>query len=68
MRLAQIRKERGLTQREVAQAIGFRTSAVGNYETGIREPNASTLKKLAAVLKCTVDELLADDDDDQGRA
>ena len=67
MNLVKIRKERGMTQQNVAEAVGVSASAIGNYEQKIREPNIETLKKLATALDVTVDELLKEEDDDKAR-
>ena len=61
MNLVNIRKEKGMKQKDLANEIGKTTQAISNYEVGIREPNLETLKKLAEVLDCTVDELLEDE-------
>ena len=46
-RIRQLRKESGLTQRELAAFVGVSTSAVGFCETGAREvPNGNNLLKL----------------------
>lgn len=57
-RLKQLRSERGLTQAQLARKLGVSASAVGMYEQGRREPDASTLARLADVLRCSTDELL----------
>ena len=64
MKLAEIRKEKKMTQTEVAEKCNLKLPAYNHYETGRREPNLETLKKLATVLECTVDELIGDDDDE----
>ena len=52
-----IRKERNLTQAEVAKALNITVSAYGNYELGQRSPTPDTLIKLANFFGCTTDEL-----------
>ena len=52
------RKNRNMTQRELAAAVGVTASAITQYETGARKPDIVTLKKLASVLHCTTDQLL----------
>ena len=52
------RKCQKMTQRELAEAVGVTPSAITQYETGARKPDIVTLKKLAAVLHCTADQLL----------
>lgn len=57
-KIKQFRVENGLTQAELAKKIGVSPSAVGMYEQNRREPDGDTLRKLAAVLGCSTDELL----------
>lgn len=52
------RKEKGWTQRELAERLGVRSSTITQYETGVRKPDIVTLKKLAKILDCTTDQLL----------
>ncbi len=54
------RHKAGLTQAQLAQKIGVSKACIGMWENGNRSPNISTLKKLAQILDCTVDELIAD--------
>lgn len=65
MNLEKIRTEKGLTQISVAESVGVTSQAICNYEKGIREPSLYTLKRLASVLDCTVDELLADGEENE---
>ena len=58
LNLAALRKRKGLTQAELAVAIGVSTSAVGNWEAGLRRPRYETLLRLASVLGVTIDDLL----------
>ena len=52
------RKKRGLTQSQLAEAIGETRQTVYKYETGIvRSVPAHKLEKIAAVLSCTPAEL-----------
>lgn len=52
------RKKQRMTQRELGKAIGISASAITQYESGARKPDIITLKKLAAALHCTADQLL----------
>lgn len=63
MNLANIRKEKGMTQEALAQSCGISRQRITNYEIGIREPNLEILKRLASALDCSVDDLLADEND-----
>ena len=52
------RKKRGLTQSQLAEAIGETRQTVYKYETGIvRSVPAHKLEKIASVLACTPAEL-----------
>lgn len=55
------RKKAGLTQMQVANALGITDAAVNQWEKGKTFPKTELLPKLAKLLNCTVDELLADD-------
>ncbi len=56
--LYKYRKEKGLTQRELAKALGVTQASITQYESGARKPDIVKLKKLAAILGCTTDQLL----------
>ncbi len=55
--LKQLRKKAGLTQAELAQAIGTTQGAVGHYEMGIKAPELAKLPPIAKALGVTVAEL-----------
>ena len=52
------RKKKGLTQRELSKQLGVTQPTITQYENGVRKPDIVTLKKLAAILGCTTDQLL----------
>lgn len=58
MTFCQARQKAGLTQSQVAKALGVDQSAVCLWETGKTFPRATTLSKIAKLYGCTVDELL----------
>ena len=47
-----------MKQTELAKATGIKYSTLSQYETGKREPSIETLKNIAQVLDCTVDNLI----------
>lgn len=57
-RLKQLREEKGVTQKDVAKAIGVTTSAYANYEQGIREPSIDILKNLCKYYNVSADYLI----------
>lgn len=48
--LAELRREKGLTQEQVAAECGLTRSSFGNIETACRAPSVKTAKKIAAAL------------------
>lgn len=46
-RIRQLRLERGLTQRQLAQALGVTEATVVRWETGARQPRVGIIKRLA---------------------
>lgn len=50
--LRELRKKAGLTQQELADAIGITEQAIGHYEVGRRQLSVSIAKKIAKVLGC----------------
>ena len=57
-RLAQLRKEAGLTQVQLAEALGVSQQMVASYEVGRRRIPVSMLAALAQALKVQIDVLL----------
>ena len=58
-KLKQLRLEKGVTQADIAKAIGVSPATIGNYEQGSREPkNNDIWKKLADYFDISVDELM----------
>ena len=56
--IKRIRKEKGLTQREVCERMGKTPSFIGQYENGARLPKYDTLKEIAKALGVRVRVLL----------
>lgn len=59
--LKKLRSNAGLTQNQLAKELGVSTSTLGMYEIGKREPDNTTLLKLASFFKVTTDSLLGND-------
>lgn len=62
-RLAATRKQRGLTQQALADAIGIHLSQVRRYEAGTSQPTLDVLKRIAVALSVTIDALAFDEDE-----
>lgn len=56
------REKAGMTQNEVAKALGVNQSAVSFWESGRNQPRAKQMVKLAKLYGVTVDELLREED------
>ena len=57
-RIAKRRRERGLTQRQLAATMGVSPQAVSKWERGSAFPDPVFLDELAANLGFTIEELL----------
>lgn len=57
-RLAQVRDHAGMTQQQVAAAIGVTTTGYQNWEYGNTPIKATALRELAKLFGCTTDYLL----------
>ena len=57
-RIAQLRRDQGLTQEMLAQRMGVSPQAVSKWERGLACPNPVWLDDLADVLGTSIDSLL----------
>lgn len=57
-RVRELRKERGLSQVELAAKVGIDRSYMGFLERGERNPSLEMIAKIAEALSVTPDELL----------
>lgn len=60
--LKEARLKSGLSQKDVAENIGVAKSTYSLYESGNREPNVNTIKKISDCLNVSADKLLGLDD------
>lgn len=56
--MTKLRKEKGITQEQVANFVGVTKAAVSKWEKGLSYPDISLLPKLATFFNLTIDELL----------
>lgn len=61
-KIAQLRKQLGMTQAKLAEKAGISTSAVAMYETNRRQPDAATSLSLAKALNVPARTLLVADE------
>ena len=59
-RIRQMRRDRGLTQEQLAEACGLSASFIGHIERGTRIMSVDTLYQLSLQLKISTDFLLLD--------
>ena len=52
------RKAAGMTQKQLADALGCTQKDISRWESGLHEPGALTLKKIAQILSCSMEELV----------
>jgi len=57
-RLREVRTEKGMTQEEIADYLGFSRPTYTAYESGRRKPDQDTLVKIARYLNVSSDYLL----------
>ena len=60
-KLQELRKGRGLTQEELADALYVSRTAISKWETGRGYPSIDSLKELSNYFSVTIDELLSSD-------
>lgn len=58
-KLQELRKQKGLTQEELAQLLYVSRTAVSKWESGRGYPNIDSLKSIAKVFSVSIDELLS---------
>ena len=59
------RERKGISQKDIAENIGVAKSTYSLYESGNREPNVQTIKKIADFLSVSADVLLGLDEEPQ---
>ena len=61
-KLQELRKQKGLTQEELAEKLYVSRTAISKWESGRGYPNIESLKAIAKLFSVTVDELLSTDE------
>jgi len=67
-RIKKLRKEKGMTQTELANAIGISYAQIGRYETKGVQPPAEVLKNIADILSVSPDYLIYGSTDEKAKA
>ncbi len=58
-KLQEVRKSRGLTQEELAEALYVSRTAVSKWESGRGYPSIDSLKEISSYFSVSIDELLS---------
>ena len=58
MRIQEIRKTKGISQKELATNLKIKPNRLSQYETGVTEPDIKMLKEIAKALEVSVDCLI----------
>ena len=61
-KLQELRKNKGLTQEELAEALYVSRTAISKWESGRGYPSIDSLKAIAKYFSVTIDELLSSDE------
>lgn len=61
-KLQELRKQKNITQEELAQALYVSRTAISKWESGRGYPNIESLKAIAKYYNVTIDELLSGDE------
>ncbi len=61
-KLQELRKQKGLTQEELAESLYVSRTAISKWESGRGYPNIESLKAIAKFFSVTLDELLSTDE------
>lgn len=61
-RIRELRKQRGLTMKQLGNVVGLAESTISQYETGKREPDNETLLKISEYFSVTVGYLIGADE------
>lgn len=65
-KISAIRRSIGVTQQQLADALGWKQSRIGNYESGIRTPDLRSSRNIVNALNimgadCTLDSVFPPD-------
>ena len=57
-RIKELRKERGLTQKEFAKLMSKSETGVASWEQGLSEPCVNDIRLMCSIFECSADYLL----------
>lgn len=62
-RLASLRKEKSLTQKQLGELIGVHVAQIRRYERGTSQPTLDVIRKIAIALHVSADKLIFDENE-----
>lgn len=65
--MRKIRREKDITQEELAEMLNYKKSTICNWERGKRMPRVDDLKRLSVIFNVTVDYLVGKSEEKKGR-
>jgi len=57
LKIKSARKQKGLSQEQLADLVGYKVGTISKYEQGYRTPDIGMLRKIAVALDCNLAEL-----------
>jgi len=63
IRLKEVRQKSGLTQKELASLLNVSGGSIANWETGLRQPNFITTRRIARIFNISLDYLMGQSND-----
>ena len=57
--ISNLRKEKGMTQKDLADMLGITDKAVSKWERGVAYPDTATIPAIAEIFEVSVEELLS---------
>lgn len=64
-KIAEIRKENGMTQKQLAAMLNKSETGFASWEQGLSEPSVHDLRLLCKIFQCSADYLLGLEDDEK---
>lgn len=61
-RIKKLRTEKGLTQKDLASQMNVAFQTISKWEADTNEPDIATLKQLAKIFECSIDDLLSEEE------
>lgn len=57
-KFATLRMSKGMTQEQIANAIGVTITTIARWESGLRSPSIQAVRAIARAFNCTIDEVV----------